>query len=121
MTVWDIRAIWIQRSLKVCDIPPIPIQQKIFKPKFLLPRLDSYQIAAPDWYWQLFPKNYNSPATSLINPDRVRELAELCQYPDTENLEVIVNNIRNGADIGCKGKFRKASRARNAMSSFEVK
>ena len=104
--------------LSVCTLAPSPLVQKVFKPKFALPVLSDYSRPAPNWFWDGFPSNYVCPAVSLINGRKLRDLAILCQYPDTEKLDRIVNRIINGSKIGCEGKFRRPSRARNSQSAF---
>ena len=105
--------------LCVSTMVPSALEQKIFKPKFNLPTLTDYSKPAPAWFWDQFPKNYVCPAKSLINGDRFRDLAVLCHYPDKDKLEAVVHRIKNGSEIGCEGKFRRASRARNSLSAFQ--
>ena len=105
--------------LSVSTLEPPMLVQKIFKPKFSLPVLADYSKPAPSWFWRDFPCNYVCPAVSLINGQRLKELAVLCQYPDKVKLDSIIDRIENGSKIGCEGKFRKPSRARNSLSAFK--
>ena len=104
--------------LAVSTLAPSPIVKKIFTPKFNLPILADYSKPAPLWFWDHFPKNYVCPAQSLINGDRLRELAMICKYPDQVKLDAITDRIKHGSAIGCEGRFRNPSRAKNAQSSF---
>ena len=117
--VWVSRDWWIQRMLDVSTLAPPALVQKVFKPKFALPVLADYSKAAPDWFWDHFPKNYVCPAVSLINGRKLRELALVCQYPDKVKLENIIHRIEHGSEIGCEGKFRRASRAKNSLSAIQ--
>ena len=93
---------WVQRMLNVCTIAPPALVQKTFKPKFSLPVLSDYSKAAPEWFWDRFPKNYVCPAVSLIDGMKLKELATLCQYPDKQKLDKVVQRIITGAEIGCE-------------------
>ena len=113
------RDLWVQRMMVVCNVDPIELPKKVFKPKFALPQLSDYSVPAPSWFWKLFPKNYTCPAVSLINGDKLRELALMCNYPDLGKLDALVHRIKFGSKIGCEGKYREASWARNSKSAFE--
>ena len=94
-------------------------KQKVFKPKHAIPKLHSYEGRAPHWYWNLFPSNYQCPAQPKIDGDKLEELALKYGYNDIEQLNKVVGWIKNGADIGCTGKYREPTRARNTESAIE--
>ena len=97
----------------VQELPP----PKIFKPKFDLPLLPRYDGVAPQAFWDEFPSNRIAPAKSLINADVLKSLALDCGFNDLALLNKIFKDLHEGADIGCAGEVRKASRARNAPSA----
>ena len=98
------RKLWLERfeSLKdkvFCEPP-----KKKFKPKVDLPTLETYHKKPPECFWDKFPRSDKNVAISLIDPDRLYEMAMECDYPDKEHLEKVVNNVRHGAKVGCKGR-----------------
>ena len=97
-------------SSLVYEEPP----KKVFVQKVDLPILSDYKKAAPKWFWNLFPGNKEMSVDSLVDGEKLRELAEECGYPDKEKLNRICDNVKFGAKIGCKPEFRKPTRAGNA-------
>ena len=113
-------AFWTERwhaaaTEPIEELPP----PKVFTPKFALPILADYTKTAPPSYWANFPANYSWPATSLINPDLLRSLALESGFQDVPTLEKVYIDLKYGADIGCRGEFRRPGRASNAPSAFE--
>ncbi len=47
--------------------------------------------------------------TSLVNPIRLESLARAVGCGDWERLKTVCNDLKEGADIGCVGKFREPS------------
>ena len=92
---------------------------KEFVPKFNLPVLERYDIPAPRNYWSHWPKNYKLEQDSNINYDLFRELAIDAGFEDRELLEIVYSDLKFGAKIGCKGKFRNPTKSNNAPSAFE--
>ena len=105
----------LSANLILPDLPP----NKVFKPKFALPTLQDYNCAFPAWFWANAPSNFVSPAVSLVNPKKLHTLASRYGFNDTVLLEKICTDLTHGADIGCKGDFRKPSLATNAPSAYE--
>ena len=97
--------------------PPYPLKE--FVPKFKLPVLERYDIPAPRNYWSHWPKNYQLEQDSKINYDLFRELAIDAGFEDRELLEIVYSDLKFGAKIGCKGKFRNPTKSNNAPSAFE--
>ena len=97
------------------ELPP----PKAFKPKYVLPELTSYSDVFPSWFWALAPANYNSPAKSLVDADKLRNCAVKYGYQDLATLSKVCEDLEFGADIGCVGEFRRPSRATNAPSAYE--
>ena len=111
---------WLEiwREYARAPLPALP-PPKEFKPKFELPKLDSYSEPAPEWYWEKFPSNLVQPATSLIDPEKLRLAAIASNFPDKTLLNQICLDIKVGADIGCRGIFREPSTATNAPSAID--
>ena len=110
---------WRQRLLEVGlgPDPPLP-PKKIFVAKHGLPKLADYKKPAPRDFWEKFPSN-QAEGKSWVNPVRLEGLARACGYRDMETVERVCNDLRNGADIGCKGECRNPSTSGNAPSAFE--
>ena len=118
--ILDTFALWYRRwsetaNLNIPDLPP----NKVFKPKFNLPRLDDYNSTFPNWFWAQAPSNYVAPAVSLVDPHKLNSLARLYGFFDLGLLEKVCSDLRSGAIIGCKGDFRNPSHATNAPSAYE--
>ena len=92
---------------------------KKFKPKFNLPVIDNYRAIAPAEFWENFPKRESTSAKSLVCPGKLVELAKKCQLDSDPVLQQICEDLRNGADIGCKGPARLPSNSTNAPSAFQ--
>ena len=110
------RTLWAETAtLELPDLPP----SKNFKSKFDLPVLDDYKFEFPAWFWSKVPSNYTAPAISLVNPGKLNTLARLYGFQDLDLLSKICSDLKDGALIGCKGRFRNPSRATNAPSAYE--
>ena len=84
-----------------------------------VPRLASYDKKAPLWYWDLFPENLVKSAKSKIDGDKLRQMALESGYTDVQQLDMIIGWIKNGAKIGCHGKYRSPTVAKNAKGCAE--
>ena len=118
--ILDTFAFWYRRwsetaNLNISDLPP----NKVFKPKFNLPRLNDYSSTFPSLFWAQAPSNYVAPAVSLVDPHKLYSLARFCGFFDLGLLEEVCSDLRSGAVIGCKGDFRNPSRAMNAPSAYK--
>ena len=110
------KALWTETAnLRIPDLPP----PKLFKQKYPLPVLTDYNVEFPPWFWSMLPSNLNEPASSLVNGDTLYKLAVSYGFKDLAMLDTIKNDLKYGAEIGCKGKFRNPSRATNAPSAYE--
>ena len=67
----------------------------------------------------MFPSNKARTAESKIDADKLEELALKHGYSDKKHLKKVVGWIRNGASIGCAGKYRQPTRARNTDSAVK--
>ena len=110
----QLRAKWEEKLKEELEVPPVEPPKKRFSPKCPeVPKLDSYKGKAPAWYWDLFPENPQKGTKSKIDHVKLKEMALECGYKDKKNLEKIVGWIRDGAKIGCTGKYRRPTIARN--------
>ena len=62
---------------------------KIFKPKFILPVLQMYDIPAGKDYWCHWPKNFNQNQKQPINAELFKKMAIDAGFQDLELLEMI--------------------------------
>jgi hypothetical protein len=94
-------------------------ERKMFKPKFDLPELGCYRQPAPAAYWEKFPKAAMGVGVSLINACRLRNIAHSVGCSDWDRLELVCKDLTEGADIGCEGGARAATRSKNAPTAYE--
>ena len=91
---------------------------KVFKPKVDLPVLDSYEDGADPEFWTKFPKNLRFPGKSIVDPDILE--AMLLEYKvESPLIPLVLNDLRYGAALGCRGDARKPTRSGNAPSALE--
>ena len=114
------RDMWLEK-LNDIDIEQLCLEppKKKFKPKHHLPVLADYSKPAPAWYWQQFPANYSKPAKSLIDGEKMKEMALEYGYSNYEQLDKVTKWLKEGADIGCHPLFRKPSRVKNSESCYK--
>ena len=93
--------------------------RKVFKPKNGLPALDRYDKAAPDHYWEQFPVYKPETGQALVNHRVLVEMAQEHGCEDWDRLFRVCQDLRYGADIGCRGAYRAPSFSKNANSSFK--
>ena len=95
--------------------------QKVFKPKFPeLCGLPDYKYIEDKIFWEKFPKNYQCPANPSINHDKLKQLASLLGCGDEVRLAKVLGWIKNGVEIGCRGRFRAPSMQANTKASYTV-
>ena len=97
-------------------LPALPAQ-KVFKPKHNLDILGNYEVPAPASYWERFPSNFKKPALSLLDGRKLQQLALDAGFKNRALLKKITRDLVEGADIGCRGRYRQPGRARNAPSA----
>jgi len=114
ITLWDLRFL-VARTL--AD-PPVPAK-KLFTPKWPLPPVTDYRGKQGPEFWRAFPSRSQLGGKSTIDPEKLVDLARRVGCPDWTRLEAVVANLRHGADIGCRGRFREQSFSDNAPSAFE--
>ena len=109
---------WTARAEAVLmEALPAAPAARVFKPKVPLPRLEDYRGGAPEEFWKEFPVN-RAPGRSMISATRLRGLALAVGTSDQRRLELVCGDLENGADVGCVGVFRSATRSSNAPSAF---
>ena len=107
---------WITSvNCKLEELPP----QKRFRPKLELPVLKNYKDDAPKAYWDKFPKNLNNSAKPLVDGAMLKRWALNLGFKDEILLEKVAKDLLFGADIGCRGRFRRPGRSSNAPSAYE--
>ena len=99
-------------------LDPLPPAKK-FCPKFNLPVLSSYSGSGSSDFWEIFPVNHNESVRSMVNGYALKSLAVSCGFQDLVLLDQVCKDLNFGAVIECKGKFRRAGKARNAPSAIE--
>ena len=97
---------------------PEAIKPKVFTPKVNLPILASYKSAAPDSFWRVFPSNFKYPGKSWVDPARLEALAVEHNIGGAR-LHQVLDDLRYGAVIGCRGIGRRPTRSTNAPSAYE--
>ena len=87
-----------------------------------IPVLENYDGVLPDGYWANWTKrSFNSltPARSWICPEKLEALAKEVRYNDKVRLARVLDRLRNGANLGCKGSARLPTMMPNGTSAAE--
>jgi len=98
-------------------LPSLPPLKK-FKAKHDLVVLEDYAVPADKCFWDRFPKNVIQPAKSLIDPDKLKQLALQYGYSDIVQLNKVYLWLKQGAKIGCNGRYRLPSKSTNSKSAL---
>ena len=92
---------------------------KKFTPKYPgIPILDDYRVAAPEAYWRLFPHNKKCPAESSVKHEKLKQLIDTLGVTEPDRADRVLERMRNGANIGCEGRYREPSRSKNSPDSY---
>ena len=95
--------------------------QKTFKPKFPeLCKMADYKFVDDRQFWAKFPKNYQCPAAPSINHVKLEQLASSLGCGNEARLIKVLDWIKNGVEIGCRGRFRGPSVQANTKASYSV-
>jgi len=86
---------------------------------FRIPRRHSYTGEFPDQFWAHFPVNLVCPGIPSLNKKKLKRWADMLGVTDKARLDRVLGYIQTGADKGCKGRAREASRSTNAASAFQ--
>lgn len=96
---------------------------KVFNPKHdHVPKLDDYKLCPPDDWWAKWPKltwEKGSEIRSKVSPNKLLLMATAANYPDIATVTDIVNDLKFGCDIGCRGVNLCPSTSSNAPSAYE--
>jgi hypothetical protein len=79
--------------------------------------LNDYRKPATDSFWKKFPSNKAGVGKSMICGKKLKAMAEATGCW-TAGDEAVLQDLVEGADIGCRGKFRAQSHSKNAESAF---
>jgi hypothetical protein len=110
---------WWSRFGQSVSIVPEEPPGKQFKPKFpMLPVLSDYSQISSDDFWNVFPVNFIQPAKSNICADKLVEMAGKSGLGQDPEVLKVVQWVRHGAEIGCKGRFRAASVSKNTKGAY---
>lgn len=111
--------LWVQTRMSEGD-PEQPPKKK-FSPKFNLPVLNSYRGNVDDRYWRYWPTvswEESKKLKSQINPDKLWQMAIDTGFKDRDLLKQVCDDLRMGADIGCREEYRVESTSSNAPSAY---
>ena len=104
-------------SLQPESQPP----QKVFIQKYPLLKIqEDYRVIDCVQFWDNFPKNYVCPAKPWLLGEELRKLADAVGCSDEDRLKRVLNWIKNGAEIGCAGRFRAPAIQSNTKASYSV-
>ena len=118
--MWGQLELWKERATMLAELVHCEeAEKKIFKPKDGLLRLCDYKSKPGVEFWRTFPVNRVLDKPALINGEKLYRLACSVGIKNMERLEMVCKDLREGADIGCRGSSRAASRSSNAPSAFE--
>jgi len=111
---------WWEAKFKNVEIRKEPVVMKEFCPKFPeIPVQEDYHNINKAG-WEAFPVNNNSVGKSNIDPVALKRTADALGSSDPERLELVLNRIKLGAKIGCKGQFRGPSISKNSREAYKV-
>ena len=107
-------------ATQAAEMPDWPLPPaKIFKPKYQLPLVEDYRSDAPAEFWEIFPEREPGPGHSLVSEQKLREALAEAKLEAGPEFEAVCQDIREGANIGCQGRFRNQTFSSNAPSAFE--
>ena len=97
--------------------------RKTFTPKHKeIPILEDYSVVPPKLFWEKFPSlswEVGRNIKSQIKPQALFIHANRINYPDMASVMEIVNDIKIGCDVGCRGVNLCPSTSTNAPSAYE--
>ena len=106
---------------RLAPIPALPAKAT-FKPKFNLPKLDSYRGRLKASYWAKWKSrklNGNSRDKSWVSAAEMRELQLRAGLGKSHLMEEVCERLEYGADLGVEGRGRLKTRVQNAESVYE--
>ena len=112
LRIWETRAAAASGEMK-WECPKL----KVFNPKNQLVKLKDYSGSASEEFWEVFPVNHVPVKTALINPIKLKQLADTVGYA-SPLLETVCKDLREGADIGCVGDCRLPTWSKNSAGTY---
>ena len=111
---------WRQKVLGFSEAAvPLGPPLKVFVPKYRLPAGNDGTGDPGLMFWANFPINRDLRGQSLISPIKLESLARAVVGVDMQQLELVCGDLRNGADIGCRGAARGRTVSGNAAECKE--
>ena len=93
--------------------------QKNFVPKFKLPAVEDYKSDPGPGFWAAFPVNRCRTGSPLISAIALMSLSLAVGLRDADRLNLVLDDLKKGADIGCFGDPRGPTHSKNAASCWE--
>ena len=113
----------MDQLLETSKLPMLPLTKKVFKPKHPnVPLLSTYSTSPPLEFWEKIPKvtwEEGRKVKSPINATALFAEASRINYPDMATVMEIVNDVKYGCDIVCRGENLCPSVSSNAPSAYE--
>ena len=112
---------WVMRVEEIARSPAdMTLEQKVFRPKFPeIPKVDCYRRIGDKGFWEAFPINLKCPADPGVDWKALRGLCDAMGVDMDEKTKKVIGWVRDGARIGCEGRFRAASSSGNAKGAYE--
>jgi len=111
---------WANRWGEVSREPTAQLTRKQFKPKNPeLPSLQQYRRIEDEEFWAKFPANYNSAAKSNIKHESLKDLIKEYGTEDEARAELVLQRLKDGASIGCKGLARMPTVQKNCPDAYD--
>ena len=112
---------WMRRVSQVeKEDRDMSLQQKEFKPKFPnIPRVKCYKVIKDEQFWMAFLKNFRCPARPGVDWRALKGLCDAMGVDMDDSTRKVIGWVKEGARIGCEGRFRAASFSNNAKGAYE--
>ena len=110
---------WEEAKLAPNPAPPAKAE---FKPKFNLPKLNSYRGRLKASYWAKWKSRKFRPGSndkSWVSSKALKDLARRAGSGKSDLLERVCERLDNGANIGVEGRGRLKTRVENSSSVYE--
>ena len=112
---------WVKRVVDIVKEPmDMTLKQKIFVPKFPgIPKVGCYKRIEDKGFWEAFPQNLKCPADPGVDWRALKGLCDAMGVDMDQKTKRVIGWVRDGARIGCEGRFRSASSSSNAKGAYE--
>ena len=115
---WHLWRGCFEEAAKAGKVPEV--KQKVFKPRFPeLPVLEDYKAGGDTEFWSEFPANMSERISPAFSAEALCRMVDRLGCSDRARVDRVLTYLREGADIGCKGKFRCSTSSKNASSAYE--